>query len=201
MDAAIDAVGHADALELAVRLTRKGGTVAAIGVYAERIDVHMGIIWIKAPDPEDRTSERDRPRRPGAGDDEAGLLDPSPLVTHHMSLEPTLKEAYAVYDRREALKIVMTPMNDRARRRQGRCSPAGGEILAQGAEPVGWKIGFNVPALQEKLGIDAPLAGFLDRRRPDRGRRDVVAGQRRRGGRGIRGRRSSWATTLARSSP
>ena len=35
------------------------------------------------------------------------------------------------------------------------------ELLAQGAEPVGWKIGFNVPATQERLGIDAPLAGFL----------------------------------------
>jgi 2-keto-4-pentenoate hydratase len=35
------------------------------------------------------------------------------------------------------------------------------EILAQGAEPVGWKIGFNVPATQERLGIDGPLAGFL----------------------------------------
>ena len=35
------------------------------------------------------------------------------------------------------------------------------EILAQGAEPLGWKIGFNVPATQERLGIDAPLAGFL----------------------------------------
>ncbi len=35
------------------------------------------------------------------------------------------------------------------------------EILAKGARPVGWKIGFNVPDLQEKLGIDGPLAGFL----------------------------------------
>ena len=35
------------------------------------------------------------------------------------------------------------------------------EILAQGAEPIGWKIGFNVPEIQEKLGIDRPLAGFL----------------------------------------
>ena len=35
------------------------------------------------------------------------------------------------------------------------------EILAQGAEPIGWKIGFNVPATQERLGIDAPVAGFL----------------------------------------
>jgi 2-keto-4-pentenoate hydratase len=35
------------------------------------------------------------------------------------------------------------------------------EILAQGAEPLGWKVGFNLPEFQKKLGIDAPLAGFL----------------------------------------
>jgi len=35
------------------------------------------------------------------------------------------------------------------------------EIVAQGAEPVGWKIGFNVPKTQERLGIDGPLTGFL----------------------------------------
>jgi 2-keto-4-pentenoate hydratase len=35
------------------------------------------------------------------------------------------------------------------------------EILAQGAEAIGWKIGFNVSVAQQKLGIDGPLAGFL----------------------------------------
>ena len=35
------------------------------------------------------------------------------------------------------------------------------EICADGAEAIGWKIGFNVPAIQERLGLDAPLAGFL----------------------------------------
>jgi 2-keto-4-pentenoate hydratase len=35
------------------------------------------------------------------------------------------------------------------------------QILAQGAQPIGWKIGFNLPEIQEKLGIDRPLAGFL----------------------------------------
>ncbi len=38
----------------------------------------------------------------------AGLLDPTPLVTHHMSLDEA-PEAYALYDRREALKIVLQP--------------------------------------------------------------------------------------------
>jgi threonine dehydrogenase-like Zn-dependent dehydrogenase len=36
------------------------------------------------------------------------VLDPRPLVTHHMSLEQA-PEAYALYDRREALKIVLRP--------------------------------------------------------------------------------------------
>jgi 2-keto-4-pentenoate hydratase len=35
------------------------------------------------------------------------------------------------------------------------------ELIAQGAEGIGWKIGFNVHVAQEKLGIDAPLTGFL----------------------------------------
>jgi 2-desacetyl-2-hydroxyethyl bacteriochlorophyllide A dehydrogenase len=108
VDAAIDAVGHQDALELAARVTRKAGTVAAIGVYAERIPVHMGIVWIKA-----LTLKTGHANVIGHVDRvlammDAGVLDPSPLVTHHMSLAEA-PDAYAVYDRREALKIVMTP--------------------------------------------------------------------------------------------
>ena len=38
----------------------------------------------------------------------AGSLDPTGLVTHHMGLDDA-PEAYAVYDRREALKIVLQP--------------------------------------------------------------------------------------------
>lgn len=33
--------------------------------------------------------------------------------------------------------------------------------LDAGADPLGWKIGINVPAVQERLGIDAPVAGYL----------------------------------------
>lgn len=35
------------------------------------------------------------------------------------------------------------------------------EILAQSAQPLGWKVAFNVPEIQQRLGIDRPLAGFL----------------------------------------
>src|ERR687897_564240 len=108
VDAAIDAVGHPDALELACRVTRKAGTVSAIGVYAERIEVHMGIVWIKAltlrTGHANVIGHLDRVLAMLA----AGVLAPGPLVTHHMKLEDAA-EAYAVYDRREALKIVMKP--------------------------------------------------------------------------------------------
>ncbi len=108
VDAAIDAVGHPDALELACRVTRKAGTVSATGVYAERMELHMGIVWIKG-----LTLRTGQANVIGHVDRvlamlDAGVLDPGPLVTHHMKLEDAV-EAYAVYDRREALKIVMTP--------------------------------------------------------------------------------------------
>ena len=35
------------------------------------------------------------------------------------------------------------------------------QMIDGGAEPIGWKIGFNIPAVQELLGIDRPLTGFL----------------------------------------
>ena len=38
----------------------------------------------------------------------ADTLDPTPLVTDHMPLDEA-SEAYALYDRREAMKIVLTP--------------------------------------------------------------------------------------------
>lgn len=108
VDLAVDAVGHPDALELAIRLARKTGTVNAIGVYAERCEVHMGLVWIKA-----LRMVTGFANVLGHVDRvlallEQGVLDPAPLVTHHMPLADAA-EAYEVYDRREALKIVLTP--------------------------------------------------------------------------------------------
>jgi 2-keto-4-pentenoate hydratase len=35
------------------------------------------------------------------------------------------------------------------------------ECLANGERPVGWKVAFSAPAAMERLGIEAPLVGFL----------------------------------------
>jgi 2-desacetyl-2-hydroxyethyl bacteriochlorophyllide A dehydrogenase len=108
IDVAIEAVGDARALELAIRLSASCGTVSVIGVYAERCEVHMGLVWIKA-----LTLHTGQANVIGHLDRvlalmQAGVLDPSPIVTHHMSLDDA-PAAYALYDRREALKIVLEP--------------------------------------------------------------------------------------------
>jgi 2-desacetyl-2-hydroxyethyl bacteriochlorophyllide A dehydrogenase len=107
-DVAVDAVGHPDALDLAIRVARNAGTVVAIGVYAERCQVHMGLVWIKGI-----TLRSGQANVIGHVDRvlgmlAAGSLDPTPLVTHHMPLDDAV-EAYEIYDRREALKIVLRP--------------------------------------------------------------------------------------------
>ena len=108
VDATIDAVGHADVLEMACKMTRKCGTVSATGVYAERIDLHMGIVWLKALTLKTGHANVIKHVDPVLGMLADGTLDPSPLVTHHMKLDDAA-QAYEVYDRREALKIVLEP--------------------------------------------------------------------------------------------
>jgi 2-desacetyl-2-hydroxyethyl bacteriochlorophyllide A dehydrogenase len=108
VDLAVDAVGHPEALDLACRLARKAGTVSVTGVYAERAEVHLGVVWIKAlswrTGHANVIGHLDRVLAMLS----AGVLDPGPLVTHRMSLDEA-PEAYAIYDRREALKIVLLP--------------------------------------------------------------------------------------------
>jgi alcohol dehydrogenase len=108
VDLAVDAVGHPDALDLALRLARKAGTVSATGVYAERAEVHMGVLWIKALTLTSGHANVIKHLDPVLELISSGKLDPAPLVTHHMKLDEA-PEAYRVYDRREALKIVLTP--------------------------------------------------------------------------------------------
>jgi threonine dehydrogenase-like Zn-dependent dehydrogenase len=108
VEVAVEAVGDPRALELAIRLAANCGTVSVIGVYAERAEVHMGLAWIKA-----LSIVSGQANVIGHLDAvlallASGRLDPGPLVTHHMALDDA-REAYALYDAREALKIVLTP--------------------------------------------------------------------------------------------
>jgi 2-desacetyl-2-hydroxyethyl bacteriochlorophyllide A dehydrogenase len=108
VDLAVDAVGHPDALDLALRLARKAGTVSVTGVYAERLEVHMGVLWIKALTLTSGHANVIKHVDPVLELLSSGKLDPAPLVTHHLKLDEA-PDAYRIYDNREALKIVLTP--------------------------------------------------------------------------------------------
>jgi 2-desacetyl-2-hydroxyethyl bacteriochlorophyllide A dehydrogenase len=108
VELAVEAVGSQQALDLALRLVAKCGRVSVIGVHAEPAELHMGLAWIKSLKLElghaNVLVHIDAVLNLLA----AGRLDPGPIVTHHLSLDEAA-EAYAMYDRREALKIVLTP--------------------------------------------------------------------------------------------
>jgi 2-desacetyl-2-hydroxyethyl bacteriochlorophyllide A dehydrogenase len=108
VDVSIDAVGHPDALELAIRLARACGRVQCIGVYAERTEIHLGLAWLKSLTIRGGQANVIAHLDPVLAMLADGRLDPTPFVTHHMSLDDA-PEAYAIFDRREALKIVLTP--------------------------------------------------------------------------------------------
>jgi alcohol dehydrogenase len=108
VDIVVDAVGDPGPLDMAISLARDAGTVSGIGAYAGRGEILLGLAWLKGLSLRlglanviahvDRVLELMS----------AGVLDPSPLVTHHMKLDEAA-DAYALYDKREALKIVLTP--------------------------------------------------------------------------------------------
>jgi alcohol dehydrogenase len=107
-DVGIEAVGTPEALDMAIRLTRRAGRLAVIGVHGKPCEVHMGLLWNKS-----LTVTTGLSNVLAHFDDvlamlAAGELDPSPLVERRMALAEA-EEAYAAYDRREALKIVLTP--------------------------------------------------------------------------------------------
>ena len=183
MDAAIDAVSR-DALDLAVRMTRKAGTVAAIGVYAERVEVHMGIVWIKA-----LTLRTGHANVIGHVDRVLAMM--TAACSTHPARDPSRgaqrrAEAYAGLRPPRGAQDRDDPVSHDVERGTSALLLRRRETLAQGAEPLGWKIGFNLPEIQRKLGLDRPLAGFLtsDGLLED-GRWSL--GERRRGGRRVRG--------------
>jgi 2-keto-4-pentenoate hydratase len=52
-------------------------------------------------------------------------------------------------------------MDDRVRRGMAAQLALRDRRLRAGETPVGWKVGLNPPAAQERAGIDGPVAGFL----------------------------------------
>ncbi len=107
-DVVVEAVGAPEAFGSAIGLVRNAGTISGVGVQVGRSEINLGLAWLKGLDlrlgQANVILHVDRVLAMLA----AGTLDPTPLVTHHMKLDEAV-EAYDLYDRREALKIVLTP--------------------------------------------------------------------------------------------
>jgi 2-desacetyl-2-hydroxyethyl bacteriochlorophyllide A dehydrogenase len=107
-DVVVDAVGDPAPLTMAISLARDAGTVSGVGAYAGKGEVPLGLAWLKCLDLKlglaNVIAHVDRV----LGLLESGKLDPTPLVSSHMKLDEAA-EAYRIFDRREALKIVLTP--------------------------------------------------------------------------------------------
>jgi len=109
-DVVIEAVGSPTAFESAVNVVRRGGRVVVVGVYAgETVEVQLGVYWARALDlrfvglcPVHAWWER------ALAEVVAGTIDPTPLISHRLSLEDAPR-GYQLFDRREATKVVLIP--------------------------------------------------------------------------------------------
>jgi threonine dehydrogenase-like Zn-dependent dehydrogenase len=109
-DVVIDAVGHPTAFEGAIDAVRRGGTVVVLGVYSsETTELQLGAYWSRA------LTLRFAGLTPilawwerATAALERGEVDPTPLISHRMPLEDAA-EGYALFDRREATKVVLEP--------------------------------------------------------------------------------------------
>ncbi|MGZ8571469.1 MAG: zinc-binding dehydrogenase [Actinomycetota bacterium] len=109
-DVVLEVVGSPSAFESAVGVVRRGGRVVVVGVYAgESVELQLGVYWARALTlrfsgicPVHAWWER-------AMDEVVrGRIDPSPLISHRLPLEEA-PEGYALFDRREATKVVLVP--------------------------------------------------------------------------------------------
>jgi 2-desacetyl-2-hydroxyethyl bacteriochlorophyllide A dehydrogenase len=108
VDVAVDAVGDGGPLAMAISLARDAGTVSSVGVYAGKVEVPLGLAWLKSLDLRLGVANVIAHVDRVLGLLESGRLDPTPLVSSHMALDEAA-EAYRIFDNREALKIVLTP--------------------------------------------------------------------------------------------
>ena len=98
------------AFEGAIDTVRRGGTVVVLGVYSsETTELQLGAYWSRA------LTLRFAGLTPvvswwrrAMGELARGTVDPTPLISHRLPLEAAA-EGYALFDRREATKVVLEP--------------------------------------------------------------------------------------------
>jgi threonine dehydrogenase-like Zn-dependent dehydrogenase len=108
-DLVVDAVGHESALAAAFPLVRMGGIISMPGMYVENsAEIPIGDLWLK------NITLMSGAANIQAHMDEVielirhGRLDPSVIISHRLPLSEAA-EGYELFDRKEALKVVLDP--------------------------------------------------------------------------------------------
>lgn len=109
-DVVIEAVGTPAAFERSMDVVRRGGTVVVMGVYtSELVQAQIGVWWIRAlqlrfagTTPIHAWWDR------AMAEVRAGRLDPTPIVSHRLSLEEAPK-GYELFDAKQATKVLLKP--------------------------------------------------------------------------------------------
>lgn len=110
-DVVVDAVGHESALAACFPLVRMGGTISLPGMYMEvEAPMPIGDIWLK-----NLTVTAGVANVQGRMDEvielvRDGRLDPEVIISHRLPLSQAA-EGYEMFDRKEALKVVLDPSN------------------------------------------------------------------------------------------
>jgi threonine dehydrogenase-like Zn-dependent dehydrogenase len=110
LDVVFEAVGAQPALETALDVVRRGGTVGVVGMYTgEEMALPLGVLWSRAIDlrftgicPVHAWWEETM------GALRSGALDPLPLVSHRLPLEDAA-HGYELFAARAATKVLLFP--------------------------------------------------------------------------------------------
>ena len=109
-DVVIEAVGTPAAYETSVDLVRRGGRIVVVGMFAGEVtELQLGVYWARALEvrfaglcPTHAYWQRTMTL---LAEDR---LDPSPIVSHRLSLEEAAR-GYELFDRRIATKVLLAP--------------------------------------------------------------------------------------------
>lgn len=107
-DCVIEAVGSVPAFKTSMRCARDGGRVVVLGVYgAERVDLSMGMAWIRGLDIVFSGMANIHAHWDEALDHVLkGSIEPTSIISHRLPLERA-EEGYGLFAAREATKVVL----------------------------------------------------------------------------------------------
>lgn len=108
-EAVLECAGGVPALDSALKVTQVRGTVSVIGAHFEPdFPLDAGNMFAKETTLRFSIGSPTDDREPVLDLIRLGRIDPTPTISHHMSLEEA-PEAYKLFEAREATKVVLTP--------------------------------------------------------------------------------------------